>query len=302
METLLAWVVERVAKFPREHKFTVGDRLIETCLDITSHLVEASYRRDKHAELTRAGCVKRAQVPHAPPETARVLGAKMNLHGGTASRQHEAEERDGLARAVKPALRGMKPKPELIAAQHDGVPRGTQAPWIVIEYKDVIAIADEAAELQVAGEQMIDGSEHQIGPDLRGQVPDRQPVWAIDRREQIIAGKVESRWLDMARGIDDLLGDGPPRSRGARVQQALEDRVVDRREELREIEPEHVVVTAGQLGGRTEAAVRAQTHSACVGLRRKRALDRGQGRIDEQATSTLARNDPGLLVRNDPLT
>ena len=54
METLLAWVVERVAKFPREHKFTVGDRLVETCLDITSHLVEASYRRDKHAELSAA--------------------------------------------------------------------------------------------------------------------------------------------------------------------------------------------------------------------------------------------------------
>jgi hypothetical protein len=54
METLLAWVVERVVKFPREHKFTVGDRLVETCLDITSHLVEASYRRDKHAELSAA--------------------------------------------------------------------------------------------------------------------------------------------------------------------------------------------------------------------------------------------------------
>lgn len=42
MESLLAWPVERVEKVPREHKFTVGDRLIETCLDITSHLVEAS--------------------------------------------------------------------------------------------------------------------------------------------------------------------------------------------------------------------------------------------------------------------
>lgn len=42
MEGLLAWTVERLVKFPREYKFTVGDRLIETCLDITSHLVEAS--------------------------------------------------------------------------------------------------------------------------------------------------------------------------------------------------------------------------------------------------------------------
>jgi len=54
MEGLLVWVVERVAKFPREHKFTVGDRLVETCLDITSHLVEASYRRDKRHDLAAA--------------------------------------------------------------------------------------------------------------------------------------------------------------------------------------------------------------------------------------------------------
>jgi hypothetical protein len=63
METRLVWVVERVAKFPREHKFTVGDRLVETCLDITSHLVEDSYRRDKHAELSAASrALVRARV------------------------------------------------------------------------------------------------------------------------------------------------------------------------------------------------------------------------------------------------
>ena len=35
-------------------KFTVGDRLIETCLDITSALLEASFRRDKYGELAAA--------------------------------------------------------------------------------------------------------------------------------------------------------------------------------------------------------------------------------------------------------
>jgi len=63
MEALLAWVVERVAKFPCEHMLPVGDRLVETCLDITSHLVEASYRRDKHAELAAASrALVRARV------------------------------------------------------------------------------------------------------------------------------------------------------------------------------------------------------------------------------------------------
>ena len=34
MEGLLTWTEERVAKFPRDHKFTVGDRLLEICLDV----------------------------------------------------------------------------------------------------------------------------------------------------------------------------------------------------------------------------------------------------------------------------
>jgi hypothetical protein len=132
METLLAWVVERVAKFPREHKFTVGDRLVETCLDITSHLVEASYRRDKHAELTAAS---RALV------RARVLFR--------------------LARTVHCVSE----------AQHHYF----------------------AKARRLREEQMIDGSEHQIGPDLRGQVLDRQPVWAdCAANERSIAGRVAS--------------------------------------------------------------------------------------------------------------
>jgi len=54
MEGLLTWVAERVAKFPRDHKFTTGDRLVETCIDILTHLLEASYRRDKQPSLAAA--------------------------------------------------------------------------------------------------------------------------------------------------------------------------------------------------------------------------------------------------------
>ncbi|WP_437827411.1 hypothetical protein [Sorangium sp. So ce1153] len=42
METLLAWVAERVTKFPRDHRFTVGDRLPHACLGVTENLIEAS--------------------------------------------------------------------------------------------------------------------------------------------------------------------------------------------------------------------------------------------------------------------
>lgn len=58
MEELTVWIIERVAKFPRAHKFTVGDRLVETCLDITAGLVDATYlphrSREKLARLHRA--------------------------------------------------------------------------------------------------------------------------------------------------------------------------------------------------------------------------------------------------------
>lgn len=81
METLLAWVAARVAKFPREHKFTVGDRLVDTCLDITSHLVEAAYRRDKHGELAAASrALVRARVLVRLARTLHCMSEAQHLH------------------------------------------------------------------------------------------------------------------------------------------------------------------------------------------------------------------------------
>ncbi len=54
MEDLTVWTVERVAKMPRDHKFTVGDRLVETCLSLTTLLCEAAYTRDKLPLLLQA--------------------------------------------------------------------------------------------------------------------------------------------------------------------------------------------------------------------------------------------------------
>jgi hypothetical protein len=81
MEGLRVWVVERVAKSSREHKFTVGDHLVETCLDITSHLVEASYRRDKRHDLAAAsrGLV-RARVLARLARQLRCVSEAQHLH------------------------------------------------------------------------------------------------------------------------------------------------------------------------------------------------------------------------------
>jgi len=81
METLLTWVAERVAKFPRDHRFTVGDRLIETCLEVMGLLVDASYRRDKQASLAAAsrGLV-RARVLARLARSLRCLSESQHLH------------------------------------------------------------------------------------------------------------------------------------------------------------------------------------------------------------------------------
>ncbi len=63
MEDLTVWAVERAAKFPRDHKFTVGDKWVETCLDVTTLLTEASFVRDKLPLLAQASrALTRARV------------------------------------------------------------------------------------------------------------------------------------------------------------------------------------------------------------------------------------------------
>jgi len=81
MEALLLWVAERVVKFPREQRFTVGDRLLETCLDVMENLVNASYQHDKQASLAAAsrGLV-RARVLMRLAHGLRCVSEPQHLH------------------------------------------------------------------------------------------------------------------------------------------------------------------------------------------------------------------------------
>jgi hypothetical protein len=61
MEDITHWVLERVAKMPREHKFALGDKLVEPCLEATCALVVATYVRDKlEAAVARSARALRA--------------------------------------------------------------------------------------------------------------------------------------------------------------------------------------------------------------------------------------------------
>lgn len=81
MEELTGWVVARVAKMPKGPRFTLGDKLMETCLEVTCLLVEASYTRDKLALLGRAsrGLV-RARVLARLCHQGRLLSEKQLLY------------------------------------------------------------------------------------------------------------------------------------------------------------------------------------------------------------------------------
>ncbi len=51
---LALWLLPHIAKFSREHRFTLGDRMEEGVLEILELLIEASYTRDKRDLLRRA--------------------------------------------------------------------------------------------------------------------------------------------------------------------------------------------------------------------------------------------------------
>ena len=86
MEELTLWVMQRAAKMPRAHKFTVGDRLVETCLEVTTSLVEASFKRDKRALLARASRgLTRARLLARLAHRLGLISEKQSLYFGSES-------------------------------------------------------------------------------------------------------------------------------------------------------------------------------------------------------------------------
>lgn len=48
------WLIGRVEKFPRTHKFTLGDRTVNLALDTLELLIEATYTRERLRLLRKA--------------------------------------------------------------------------------------------------------------------------------------------------------------------------------------------------------------------------------------------------------
>lgn len=54
MQRFLLWLVPTVEKFPRSQKFTLGDRIQTTALDVLERLVEATYTKARAKSLQAA--------------------------------------------------------------------------------------------------------------------------------------------------------------------------------------------------------------------------------------------------------
>src|SRR5450631_2317988 len=50
----LVWLVPTIEKFPKSHKFTVGDRIQTVALDVLETLIEATYTKERTQHLRRA--------------------------------------------------------------------------------------------------------------------------------------------------------------------------------------------------------------------------------------------------------
>ncbi len=50
----VAWLVSTIEKFPKNHKFTIGDRIATIAFDVLESLIEATYTKERTQHLRRA--------------------------------------------------------------------------------------------------------------------------------------------------------------------------------------------------------------------------------------------------------
>jgi len=58
---VLKWLLPKISKLPRLHKFTLGDRIANLGLDVLTLLIEATYSREK-VNLLRQANLKLEQL------------------------------------------------------------------------------------------------------------------------------------------------------------------------------------------------------------------------------------------------
>jgi hypothetical protein len=102
MESLTVWMVERVAKMPRDFKYSVGDKLVEACLSVTTLLVDASFAREKRHLLVSANhALTRARVLVRIAQRLKLLSSAQREYFATESLE-VGKMLGGWTRSVSP--------------------------------------------------------------------------------------------------------------------------------------------------------------------------------------------------------
>jgi hypothetical protein len=103
----LVWLAQRVEKFPKSHKFTIGDRIQLVALDVLEAPIEATYTKDRAQHLQRSNLgieklrflirlaadlrlLDRRRYEHAAralDETGRLVGGWAKAHVGSVKRE-----------------------------------------------------------------------------------------------------------------------------------------------------------------------------------------------------------------------
>jgi hypothetical protein len=98
---LIRWLIPQLDKFPRMRRFTLGERLERTLLDILELLLEAAFARDKQPALQRANL--RLEVARHLWRLAHELEAVSTRHYA-----HGANLMDTLGRQIGGWLRSRR--------------------------------------------------------------------------------------------------------------------------------------------------------------------------------------------------
>ena len=81
---LIAWMVPKIDQFPRNQRFTLGDRIYTRLLDVLELLIEAAYTTNKRKILNQANhCLAVVRHLWRLCLELKVINHKAYGHGGT---------------------------------------------------------------------------------------------------------------------------------------------------------------------------------------------------------------------------
>ena len=120
---------------------------------------------------------------------------------------------------------------------------------LVAEQGEIVDVAEIGAAAELARHELIEGVQVAVGPELRGEIADRQTPRPADG-EQVVAGKAHVAVFVVehaaAAGDDGLDQRHDVRLRDLPAEDGEQDRVIDRREMLHDVGPQDVAVAAAR--------------------------------------------------------